>query len=259
MIKKLLTVLGLTFCMVLVLSFSANACHLDNITLEADCEGFSITGQICGNADYHPVVSVDYSVSLNNDGQIIVFSGSVDYPLTPGCSCDVQVAISDYWGEICGDNIVVEGVANLLFNGLIQDTVVLEPLTLVCPCDVGCNRTPGYWKTHPEAWPVEEITIGGETYSKEEAIAIMEMPVAKDKTYTMYDALVAAKLNVLAGSGDSCVAGIILAADAWMAENGPVGSGVAAGGESSPWRTGESLYTVLDQYNNGELCVPHCD
>lgn len=259
MIKKMLTILTVTFCLVFALSFSANASHFDNILLEADCEGFSITGQLCGNGTYHPVATVEYSVSLNNDGQIIDVSGAVDIPLTPGWSCDVGVEISDYWGEICGDNIIVEGTVNVFAGGSLHETVSLDPIVLVCPCDVGCNRTPGYWKTHPEAWPVEEITIGGATYSKEEAIAIMEMPVKGDKTYTMFDALVAAKLNVLAGSDDSCVAGIILAADTWMVTYGPVGSGVAAGGKTSPWRTGESLYKILDQYNNGELCVPHCE
>ena len=56
--------------------------------------------------------------------------------------------------------------------------------------------TPGYWKNHPEAWPVDEITIGGVTYTKVEAIAIMNTPEKGDKTYTMFSALVAATLNV---------------------------------------------------------------
>jgi len=31
--------------------------------------------------------------------------------------------------------------------------------------------TPGYWKNHPEAWPVSSITVGGLTYTKAQAIA----------------------------------------------------------------------------------------
>ena len=75
--------------------------------------------------------------------------------------------------------------------------------------------TPGYWKNHPEAWPVEEITIGGVIYTKEEAIGFMEMPDG-DKTYTIFRALVSAKLNVLIGNDDSCIADTISAADVWM-------------------------------------------
>ena len=117
--------------------------------------------------------------------------------------------------------------------------------------------TPGYWKNHPEAWPVEEITIGGVTYSKADAIKYMKKPVKKDKTLTMFPALVSAKLNVLIGNDDTCIAGTIAAADAWMADYGPVGSGVKA--SSDAWKMGEPLYEELDLYNNGELCAPHRD
>jgi hypothetical protein len=115
--------------------------------------------------------------------------------------------------------------------------------------------TPGYWKNHPEAWPVEEITIGGVPYTKDDAIGIMNTPEKGDKTYTMFRALVAAKLNVLIDNDDSCIKDTIHDADAWMAEN-PVGSGVKAGGNDSPWRDGEPLYEKLDDYNNGLLCAP---
>ena len=110
--------------------------------------------------------------------------------------------------------------------------------------------TPGYWKNHPEAWPVEEITIGGVIYTKEEAIDIMEMPDG-DKTYTIFRALVSAKLNVLIGNDDSCIADTISEADAWMETYGPVGSGIHA--DSDAWKEGEPLYWELDDYNNGEL------
>jgi hypothetical protein len=118
--------------------------------------------------------------------------------------------------------------------------------------------TPGYWKNHPEAWPQGYIWIGGLNYTKADAIAIMEMPDG-DKTYTMFRALVCAKLNVLIGNDDSCIADTIDDADAWMAAH-PVGSGVKAGGKTSPWRTGEPLYEMLDDYNNGLLdCADHRD
>jgi len=116
--------------------------------------------------------------------------------------------------------------------------------------------TPGYWKTHPEAWPVDSITIGGVTYTKAQAIAFMDMPDG-DKTFTIFRALVSAKLNVLIGNEDSCVASTIVAADAWMATYGPVGSKVKA--SSAAWKLGEPLYLTLDGYNNGLLCAPHRD
>jgi len=114
--------------------------------------------------------------------------------------------------------------------------------------------TPGYWKNHPEAWPVGSITVGGVTYTKLQAIYWLGR-VGTDKTTTMFAALVSAMLNVMIGNDDSCVASTITAADAWMATYGPVGSNLPA---SSPaWVIGEPLQKQLDSYDNGLLCAPH--
>ncbi len=129
------------------------------------------------------------------------------------------------------------------------------PPTPTPRADVGTG-TPGYWMNHPEAWPVDTITIGGVVYTKDMAIAIMKDPVKRDKTFTLFPALVAAKLNVMMGTNASCISGTIAAADTWMAAN-PVGSGVS--GSSNAWKTGEPLYLTLDLYNNGRLCAPSRD
>lgn len=122
----------------------------------------------------------------------------------------------------------------------------------------GGTGTPGYWKNHPDAWPVQSITIGGVTYTKAQAIQWLSSPVSNekaDKTITMFKALVAAKLNVYMGNNTSCIMATIWAADAWMAKYGPVGSKVKA--SSAAWKEGEPLYLTLDAYNNGLLCAPH--
>ena len=108
----------------------------------------------------------------------------------------------------------------------------------------------------PEDWPVEQITIGGRTYTKSQAITLMGTAGAGDKTYDMFKQLVAAKLNVLVGNEASCINSTIASADSWMASH-PVGSGVSSG--SSAWSTGGPLHETLDSYNNGELCAPHRD
>jgi hypothetical protein len=115
-------------------------------------------------------------------------------------------------------------------------------------------RTPGYWKNHPDAWPVDKIKIGDKWYweAKEEpkAIPIMKTPGKGDKTYTMFKALVAAKLNMNMADGCkvSCIKDTIEAADKWMTTYGPVGSDVR--GNSKAWKMGEPLYEKLDDYNN---------
>lgn len=140
-------------------------------------------------------------------------------------------------------------------NGLAeyQDTII----EVVIPGENGGpgTGTPGYWKNHPEAWPVDSITIGEDTYTKDEAIALMSMPDG-DKTFTLFRAYVAAYLNAQIGNETGCVDGTIASAYAWL-DQYEVGTKVKA--SSSAWKIGEPLYLTLDTYNNGYLCAPHRD
>ena len=115
--------------------------------------------------------------------------------------------------------------------------------------------TPGYWRNHPEAWPLPGVTVGGIYYTKAEAIIWLEN-VSKDKTTTMFSSLVSAILNVKIGNDGSCVNSTIALANSWMAAH-PVGSNVAA--SSDAWTIGEPLHIQMDSYNNGLLCAPHRD
>ena len=117
--------------------------------------------------------------------------------------------------------------------------------------------TPGFWQNHPEAWPVSTVLVGGVTYTKAQAIAILDTPVTKDKSFTMFASLVSALLNVRIGNDSSCVAQTIDKAQDWMTTYGPAGRGVAA--SSYAWKVGEPLHRQMDNYNNGMLCAPHRD
>jgi hypothetical protein len=157
-----------------------------------------------------------------------------------------------------------DGLADGLGNSVAEVTLSDEsPSTFAVdfgfwtpPVQQPGTGTPGYWKNHPEAWPVEAITLGAATYSKAQALEWLWRS-GPDKTLTMFNSLLAAKLNVLIGNDPSCVASTIEAADAWMAAYGPVGSGVRA--SSVAWKIGEPLHRLLDNYNNGMLCAPERD
>ena len=148
--------------------------------------------------------------------------------------------------------------------GFVRATTTLPDMTLAnsdtdfgfftSPRQQPGTGTPGYWKNHPEAWPVASITVGGVTYTKDQAIAWLGR-VGKDKTTTMFSSLVPAMLNVVVGNDSSCVASTITAANVWMATYGPVGSNVAA--STYAWSVGEPLHKQMDAYNNGLLCAPH--
>jgi hypothetical protein len=110
--------------------------------------------------------------------------------------------------------------------------------------------TIGYWKNHPEAWPVGSLTLGGVPYSKDAAIAILDTPTRGSKAIAMAKQLIAAMLNVANGTDSSCIADTITAADTWLTNNGGV-----TGGQRS-WNGGDIYHDDLDSYNNGEMCAP---
>lgn len=126
--------------------------------------------------------------------------------------------------------------------------------TATTPPGSGCTRTQGYWKNHPANWPVEEITIGGVTYTKAEAIEILKTAPRGDATYILAHQLIAAKLNILNGADDSAVADTIIAADAWLVAF-PLGSNPG----NPERRDGIILARILDRYNNGIIGPGHCD
>ena len=124
-------------------------------------------------------------------------------------------------------------------------------VTVSCPSPGPGVGTPGYWAGHPEAWPVNQIQVGGITYSKAAAIANIKLG-GKDKRWTIFASLVSAKLNVLIGNDSSCIVGDIAAGDAWWAAY----HGSTVAGSSAAWKLGEPIHERLDAYDNGRLCAP---
>jgi hypothetical protein len=140
-----------------------------------------------------------------------------------------------------------------------------EPYTNIFGNGTG---TPGYWKNHWEAWPVGGVTVGGIHYGNDrnvhpniwDAIAIMSKAVKGDKTYSMFAALISAKLNLMPALQNNfdCIQGTLLKADEWMAAHAV---GVVFVKAASPdWQSGaDAWHQKLDDYNNGKLCAPHRD
>jgi uncharacterized repeat protein (TIGR01451 family) len=131
-------------------------------------------------------------------------------------------------------------------------TVTVGP----CP-DNGCSLTQGYWKNHPENWPVDSLFLGNQanTYNKAQLLAILNQPVRGNGLVALAHQLIAAKLNVANDADGSCIASTIAAADALIGSKRiPPHStkSVSANAVSA-------LVSSLDDYNNGLLCVPHCD
>ena len=116
--------------------------------------------------------------------------------------------------------------------------------------------TPGYWKNHPEAWPVQSLVLGSTTYTKAQLLAILGESKAKDLSYQLASQFIAASLNVANGADGSCITTTLASASAWLGTY-PPGSGVT--GSSDAWAVGAPLKNTLDAYNNGLLCAPARD
>lgn len=132
---------------------------------------------------------------------------------------------------------------------------------VIVDADMTCGEAPvasgveghGYWKNHPDAWPVDSLVIGNRTFSKAQILFFMRLGEAGDKTKHLFRELVAAKLNVAAGNDDSCIKDTIAAVDACLVRF-PVCSGLKA--SSATWKRISSAVKRLSDYNNGLLCAP---
>jgi hypothetical protein len=113
----------------------------------------------------------------------------------------------------------------------------------------------GYWKNHPEAWPVTELQLGNITYTQEQLLDIMHEPVRGNGLVSLAHHLITAKLNVANGADPSCIEQTIADADALIGDLvvPPIGDGYLRPNEV------EALKDTLEAYNEGELCAPSCD
>ena len=60
-------------------------------------------------------------------------------------------------------------------------------------------HTQGYWKNHPESWPVTQLTLGGVTYTQTQLMNLFNKPVGNDASLNLAHQLISAQLNLAAG------------------------------------------------------------
>ncbi|GIK40830.1 MAG: hypothetical protein BroJett011_46630 [Chloroflexota bacterium] len=184
-------------------------------------------------------------------------------------------------GSCSGTNLIICGLGTLANGATAKITIVVTPTvtgiitnmaqvraaqpdlslanntatqtTQVIGLGNNCTLTQGYWKSHPDAWPVKQITIGGVTYPQAEALAIFNIEPDGDATYILAHQLLAAKLNILNGADPSSVTNTVVEADDWLNEH-PLGSN-----PSNPDReAGIKLSETLDKYNRGLIGPGRC-
>lgn len=136
-----------------------------------------------------------------------------------------------------------------------KDRVVKAPLKE----GDGCTLTQGYWKNHEKRWPVDELTIGGVTYDKQELLDLFDTSPEGDKSLILAHQLIAALLNVARGASDAAIADTLESAEAWMEAHND-GDGLPYGiREGEAAEEAVALSEALADFNEGKDGPGHCD
>jgi hypothetical protein len=206
---------------------------------EANCDGwvFHFTHPLEEEATITVYADLDGSYVIVGEGT----AGPSDTPVTVSGSWNQSLPLDE-----------VEIRFEVVYLGQTYYDTTTKPSCPPPPSN--CTYTQGYWKNHPEDWPVMQLTLGGVTYSQSELLDILDTPPQGDATYILAHQLIAAKLNVANGADDSAVADTIGNADAWLVAN-PLGSG--PGGSARDEGIGYS--DTLAAYNEGVIGPGHCD
>jgi len=123
------------------------------------------------------------------------------------------------------------------------------------PTPAGCVFSQGFWKNHPQAWPVTELQLGNTTYTQDQLLAILHQPVRGNGILILAHQEIAAKLNIANGADGSCIQQTLADADALIGNLviPPIGNGYLRPRDAAP------LAGILGDYNEGNLCAPSCE
>jgi hypothetical protein len=183
------------------------------------------------------------------DGHSFVQINGMDVHWGPFSNGDTSHTYSVYYigkGEQITFTIVDWVDGNYDNNGCHLPVRIYE----LPPC-AGSPRTIGFWKNHPDRWPVDSIVVGGVAYTKDLALEILRSANAKDATSMLVAQLIAARLNVLSGTWCGASSTVFDSyamndADTFLAAH-PLGSN-PRGAERT---YALMLKDILDGFNNG--------
>jgi hypothetical protein len=119
----------------------------------------------------------------------------------------------------------------------------------------GCVRGFGFWKNHPDQWPVTELQLGNVTYTQEQLLAIMHEPPRGNGLLILAHHLIATLLNIANGADPTCIQQTVDEANALIGDLviPPIGDGYLR-----PRDVG-GLAGQLGRFNGGGMCAPACE
>ena len=117
-----------------------------------------------------------------------------------------------------------------------------------------CVFGQGFWRNHPNQWPVTQLQLGNTTYNQQQLLSILQQAVRGNGLVLLARQEITAKLNIANGANGSCIQQTLADADTLIGDLvvPPIGNGFLAP------RDVAALMGTLGQYNDGELCAPSC-
>jgi hypothetical protein len=110
-----------------------------------------------------------------------------------------------------------------------------------------CTFPAEYWKDHPQDWQVVVITIGGKTYSKQEALVFFN--TQPQNTYLfIYEQIFTIANNILSGADPQVINQILDQMNQWLDQH-PIGGSMS----DAEQNTGIYLARQIEAYNLGSI------
>jgi uncharacterized delta-60 repeat protein len=241
---------------------------------------FGVGGKVL--TDFYSGIDFAYDVALQKDGKIVAagfFADPTDVELKrdfalarydTGGNLDPTFGIG---GKVITDfsatdsaqaialqpdcKIVAAGYSWQIVTGGDLDFALARYDSSGCLVAGPCPRSQGDWKNHPSIWPVNSLTLGSQSYTKAELLAILNTSTQTDASLILARQLIAAKLNIASGSDPTPVAGTVAHADSLL---GGFGGKLPYKVKSSA-SAGQAMVadaSVLNNYNNA-LLTPGCN
>jgi uncharacterized delta-60 repeat protein len=169
---------------------------------------------------------------------------------------------TDFLADEQGRGLGLQSDGKIVVGGQIRPTGLDSTDFAVVRYDgAGCVAAPcpkpqGYWKNNPSTWPVDSLSLGSQTYTKSEMLAILKTSTQTDASLILARQLIAAKLNLENGSDPTPVSSTIAHADALFSGfAGKLPYKVKPSSAKGQLMTADSV--VLNSYNNA-LLTPGC-
>lgn len=199
----------------------------------------------------------------------VVSQNCTGYNLSPGQSVTIIIGDDNLYDN-CAVSSPCSGSPLLCNTAYVFRALAIDPTgqhdnlrvsetitcaTLACAGGSSCTYSQGYWRNHPNAWPVTSLILGTVTYQAAELMVILENPAHGNGLVILTHQLIAAKLNIANGADPSAIQQAITDADNMIGAlvAPPIGDGYLL-----PGQTGD-LTEILTEYNEGTIGPGHCN